>query len=65
MDEAYQDTALDPRILCFASTLLDLASVGGLIAGLAAGTLPAALAVGYCATLLGGLTLPAIVWANC
>jgi hypothetical protein len=47
--------------LCLAGTLLDLASVGGLITGLAAGSLPAALVVGYSATLLGGLTFGAIV----
>ena len=35
--------------------LLDLCGVGALVAGLAGGVLPAALAVGYAATALGGL----------
>ena len=35
--------------------LLDLCGVGALVAGLAGGVLPAALAVGYGATALGGL----------
>ena len=37
----------------FGGLLLDLCGVGALVAGLAGGVLPAALAVGYAATALG------------
>ena len=41
--------------IVFGGVLLDLCGVGALVAGLAGGVLPAALAVGYAATALGGL----------
>ena len=41
--------------------LLDLCGVGALIAGLATGSVPGALAVGYAATTLGGLGLVGLV----
>ena len=44
--------------------LLDLCGVGALIAGLAAGSLPGALAVGYAATTLGALWVIALVVAD-
>ena len=40
---------------------LDLCGVGALVAGLAGGVLPAALAVGYAATALGGLCAIGII----
>ena len=45
--------------------LLDLCGVGALVAGLAGGVLPAALAVGYAATALGGLCVIGIVIRGC
>ena len=41
--------------ILFGGPLLDLWGVGALVGGLAGGVLPAALAVGYAATALGGL----------
>ena len=42
-------------LIALGGLLLDLCGVGALVAGLAGGVLPAALAVGYAATALGGL----------
>ena len=46
----------------YVGPLLDLCGVGALIAGLTAGSLPGALAVGYAATTLGGLCF--IAWVG-
>jgi hypothetical protein len=66
---AYDTGGLDwvfvMRLALLGGPLLDLCGVGALIAGLAAGSLPGALAVGYAATTLGGLCLIGLLVADC
>ena len=53
------------ELIFLGGVLLDLCGVGALVAGLAGGVLPAALAVGYAATALGGLCVIGIVIRGC
>jgi len=64
-DEGGLDNDTLIGLIWLGGLLLDLCGVGALVAGLAGGVLPAALAVGYAATALGGLCVIGIVIRGC